>query len=405
MGAEVVIVGADGAEHVFPAGFDPKRAAGIVKQRSAPPPNAPDGAVSASEPDTWLGGFAKGLKEQFSPRRIAHRASEGAIGVTQGATALINPQTYLDVAKAAPGIARGAMALPGRIAEEGIGPTLDRAKEMAFDIANDPRSVGQIAGGFAAPGVGGVVGGGALRTAATVAPKVPGAMQVAGSAIEQGARAVARSAPGRFGLGGAVASMNPGAIAIAAAPYAVQAAGKGIQAAGRGIGRLITKGKKAADVDTGDTVRMPAPIDTGDTIRMAPPVDTGATVRMPVGLLGPAPKSVEFPKPKLSAAQVAAELRKKYGSEKAGRMLFGKKSPGVNPASASDRQAAIKRLAPGESKLPDAAAEAIAQQMAGMSPEEAFKYAMRAPNSPAQQHIGQQLRAALIERMTRGATQ
>lgn len=34
---EVVIVGKDGKEHVFPAGFDPKRAASIVKQRSAPP--------------------------------------------------------------------------------------------------------------------------------------------------------------------------------------------------------------------------------------------------------------------------------------------------------------------------------------------------------------------------------
>lgn len=34
---EVVIVGKDGKEHVFPAGFDPKRAASIVKQRTAAP--------------------------------------------------------------------------------------------------------------------------------------------------------------------------------------------------------------------------------------------------------------------------------------------------------------------------------------------------------------------------------
>lgn len=38
-GAEVVIVGDDGTEHVFPAGFDPKRAAAIVRQ--AAPPKAP----------------------------------------------------------------------------------------------------------------------------------------------------------------------------------------------------------------------------------------------------------------------------------------------------------------------------------------------------------------------------
>lgn len=34
---EVVIVGKDGKEHVFPAGFDPKRAASIVKQRATTP--------------------------------------------------------------------------------------------------------------------------------------------------------------------------------------------------------------------------------------------------------------------------------------------------------------------------------------------------------------------------------
>lgn len=33
---EVVIIGADGQEHVFPAGFDPKRAASIVQQQAAP---------------------------------------------------------------------------------------------------------------------------------------------------------------------------------------------------------------------------------------------------------------------------------------------------------------------------------------------------------------------------------
>ena len=32
---EVVIIGADGKEHVFPSGFDPRRAAGIVAQKEA----------------------------------------------------------------------------------------------------------------------------------------------------------------------------------------------------------------------------------------------------------------------------------------------------------------------------------------------------------------------------------
>src|SRR4051794_10965587 len=37
---EIVIVDGDGTEHVFPAGFDPKRAAAIVKQRRSGVPNA-----------------------------------------------------------------------------------------------------------------------------------------------------------------------------------------------------------------------------------------------------------------------------------------------------------------------------------------------------------------------------
>lgn len=46
MGQEVVIRADDGTEHVFPPGFDPKRAAGIVRQQSTAPPSA------ATPPDT-----------------------------------------------------------------------------------------------------------------------------------------------------------------------------------------------------------------------------------------------------------------------------------------------------------------------------------------------------------------
>ncbi len=42
---EVVIVGDDGTEHVFPPGFDPKRAAGIVRVQSAHPVSGTGGAV------------------------------------------------------------------------------------------------------------------------------------------------------------------------------------------------------------------------------------------------------------------------------------------------------------------------------------------------------------------------
>lgn len=51
MDEEIVILGADGTEHVFPAGFDPKRAAEIVRGQSAASqpesPKAPLGVAAA----------------------------------------------------------------------------------------------------------------------------------------------------------------------------------------------------------------------------------------------------------------------------------------------------------------------------------------------------------------------
>lgn len=74
---EVVIVDAKGMEHVFPPGFDPKRAAGIVRQQSAPAaPPAP-----TAKPMTMLG---RPLKPEVAATIEAitkaerQRTSEGA---------------------------------------------------------------------------------------------------------------------------------------------------------------------------------------------------------------------------------------------------------------------------------------------------------------------------------------
>lgn len=57
--AEVVIVGDDGTEHVFPAGFDPKQAAAIVRRGA--PPKEPRASESASRrPAVALGWQAPG---------------------------------------------------------------------------------------------------------------------------------------------------------------------------------------------------------------------------------------------------------------------------------------------------------------------------------------------------------
>ena len=103
-------------------------------------------------------------------------------------------------------------------------------------------------------------------------------------------------------------------------------------------------------------------------------------------------------KPKLSAPEVAAMLRKEYGSEQAGRMLYGK-GRGRDILPPAERQAAIKRLAPGESTLPDAARKIIKQRLLEASPEEALAYAAKAPNTPAASHFGDLLKQALLARM------
>lgn len=120
-----------------------------------------------------------------------------------------------------------------------------------------------------------------------------------------------------------------------------------------------------------------------------------------------APAAVEAPiaqqavsavKPKLSASQVKQMLREHYGSEKGGRMLFGPAREGVT---AAGRQALMKEGTSGGA-LPKAAQRAIDRELAASSADEAFAYAAKAPNAPAQSYIGEMLRKALEARKAGG---
>lgn len=108
-------------------------------------------------------------------------------------------------------------------------------------------------------------------------------------------------------------------------------------------------------------------------------------------------------KPKLSAQEFTAAMRQQYGSEEAGRRIFGGVQRGAGAgssvASAAARKEAVKRLAPAESTLPQAARAAIVEQLSGKSAGEAFDYASKAPNLRAKEFFGDQLRQALLERM------
>ena len=77
--AHLVIIGADGAEHIFPPGFDPKRAAAIVRRDTTPKDN-PGGAalgLAAAEP-------AANLAMRFATSPTAARTG-GVLGRIGGA--------------------------------------------------------------------------------------------------------------------------------------------------------------------------------------------------------------------------------------------------------------------------------------------------------------------------------
>lgn len=88
---------------------------------------------------------------------------------------------------------------------------------------------------------------------------------------------------------------------------------------------------------------------------------------------------------RLTGPHAAAQyLRDEFGSEQAGRMLYGKSGVGIPPA---ERTAAIKRLAPGESRLPNQARRAITQGVQQGSPADAWNYVQDAPNDVAREYM------------------
>jgi hypothetical protein len=93
-------------------------------------------------------------------------------------------------------------------------------------------------------------------------------------------------------------------------------------------------------------------------------------------------------KPKLSAAETAQYLRNEYGSERGARMLYGTK--GVdrpNVLAPAERQASIKRLAPGQSSLPESTMRELRDKVRSMSPTAAAEYANLAPNKLMRQYL------------------
>ena len=147
-------------------------------------------------------------------------------------------------------------------------------------------------------------------------------------------------------------------------------------------GRIISTGVGAVK---GGASRLPiiGPVAKG-AIRGAQKAWQASAPRVSAAARPAQPAAAAGVKQRLTAPQTAQYLRKEYGSEQAGRMLYGKSGVGLPPA---ERTAAIKRLAPGTSQLPQQAQRAITQGVRQGTPQDAWQYIQKAPNDLAREYL------------------
>ncbi len=140
MDEEIVIVGDDGTEHVFPAGMDPKRAAAIVRGQAQPQTTPAqdvealfgrDGGQPIADPAT------RRLSEKFGPdtaRQITDESkwmkddsfAMGAPGVVAGVKA---------IATKGPGVIARGLGISKARAGANIAEAVAAAKDVPLDVA------------------------------------------------------------------------------------------------------------------------------------------------------------------------------------------------------------------------------------------------------------------------------
>lgn len=377
---------------------------GTVTDTTAPARQISPAGADRQTPGAWSGGIANTLEE-------------GAKGLVSGALSVVNPMTYV----------RGMQAKADANRQDyedfkaGL-PRGSREHRVGFGeaISNiTPHDVGE--------------GLGQVATAALLpyaARKAPVALQAVGDTMQK-MPDVSTTTGALIGspLGPAGAAKGA-AIAKSAGPV-MRAVGRAVGATGRALSRApeppvpVRTGELVTDIE-GEAV----PIQPRGYLRSAPvaappstedasfvrgvPAEYGAAVPAPPPpqrlALPPHREAIQLPhemedssfvrsvpaeygtpavadeavagptKLKLTAEQVAKALRDEYGSEKAGQMLYGKQHPGtIRPA---ERTAAIKRLAPGKSELPNQAKRSIAETYG-----EFQRRLAAAPNQLAREYI------------------
>jgi hypothetical protein len=113
MAQEIVIVGDDGTEHVFPSGFDPARAAAIVRSRNVTP-------ISADEPSTYAAGALKGAKEGIigGAKGFAEGMLQSPASFAKGIVSMLTTNPVTTVKDAIAAIER----LPDAVRSAGVDP-------------------------------------------------------------------------------------------------------------------------------------------------------------------------------------------------------------------------------------------------------------------------------------------
>lgn len=205
---EIVIVDKNGVEHVFPDGFDPQRAAAIVRGQFGPAP------IDANEPDTYLGGALKGLKEgamggiRGFGRGLLPGAWEGVTNLLKlPSKPEMSVKTPQELALTAPKLSEQPAASIERVASD-----VDAA---AGDIARNPEAFGEQAGRAT----------GQTLTGIAASRAVPLAVKPAARTIGRGLQYVSEHPMGSHLTGGGaiVAGIMKGSPEAVAAGTAAQA--------------------------------------------------------------------------------------------------------------------------------------------------------------------------------------
>ncbi len=280
---DVIIRDHAGNEHVFPAGFDPTKAADIVKQQNVAAGRSPLGDQPASVPaDTFSTGFHEGLKKEPIAGGLVGFGEGLPGGLVKGAWDTI---TFpITAAKTLVGGTAALLSDPvgtltkARDTIEGLPAAAKKAFDDAITLAStDPEAWGKAVGDTT-----GAVEGGVLASRIPVKPgiRLTGkAMQAAGE-HPFAARMSGGAMLGRGVLKGDPATAAAG-VATMALPKLLTTTGKALREfSGEDLSGAIPSGARNIDIDAskikgGIRVQPPA-----GTVRPQPAGGgaTGATV-------------------------------------------------------------------------------------------------------------------------------